>query len=51
MKKAQEGVRRVVNKKSKIDVHGINKMDYLNVSLKKLSDYIHQFLSCYLRKH
>jgi hypothetical protein len=31
MKKAQEEVRRVVSKKSKIDMNVINKMDYLNV--------------------
>jgi len=35
MKKAQEEVRRVVNKKSKIDVNDINKMDYLKCILKE----------------
>jgi cytochrome P450 len=35
MKRAQEEVRRVVNKKSKIDVNDINKMDYLKCILKE----------------
>jgi cytochrome P450 len=36
MKKAQEEVRRVVNKKSKIDVNDINKMDYLKCIFKEI---------------
>ncbi|KAE8124352.1 hypothetical protein FH972_019250 [Carpinus fangiana] len=35
MKRAQEEVRRVVGKKSKIDVNDINKMDYLKCVLKE----------------
>jgi len=35
MKRAQEEVRKVVNKKSKIDVNDINKMDYLKCILKE----------------
>ncbi|XP_062168410.1 cytochrome P450 71A1-like [Alnus glutinosa] len=35
MKRAQEEVRRVVNKKSKINVNDINKMDYLKCILKE----------------
>jgi cytochrome P450 len=35
MKKAQEEVRKLVNKKSKIDVNDINKMDYLKCILKE----------------
>jgi cytochrome P450 len=36
MKRAQEEVRRVVNKKSKIDVNDINKMDYLKCIFKEI---------------
>jgi cytochrome P450 len=35
MKKAQEEVRRVVGKKSKINVNDINKMDYLKCVIKE----------------
>jgi cytochrome P450 len=44
MKKAQEEVRRVVGKKSKIDVNDINKMDYLKCVIKETLRYIHHFL-------
>jgi cytochrome P450 len=36
MKRAKKEVRRVVSKKSKIDMNDINKMDYLKCTLKEI---------------